>query len=117
MHFKRLVVAAIVIPLLYLYIMRLPAGYFFCLMAVVSFIAQWEFYSMYRVSGLLKYAGLLSGIAILVLVVLREGPSHDRFIRLGHDGNDYQTSGYKDPFICIAQSCGAFNRHPVCARV
>jgi phosphatidate cytidylyltransferase len=65
MHFKRLAVAAIVIPLLYLYIMRLPAGYFFCLMAVVSFMAQWEFYSMYRVSGLLKYAGLLSGFAIL----------------------------------------------------
>ena len=65
MHSKRLAVAAVVLPLLYLYVMRLPAVYFFCLLAAVTLAAQWEFYSMYRVSGLLKYTGLASGIAVL----------------------------------------------------
>jgi phosphatidate cytidylyltransferase len=65
MHSKRLAVAAVVLPLLYLYVMRLPAVYFFYLLAAVTLAAQWEFYSMYRVSGLLKYTGLASGIAVL----------------------------------------------------
>jgi len=65
MHSKRLAVAAVLLPLLYLYIMRLPMVYFFYLLAAVTLLAQWEFYSMYRVSGLLKYAGLASGVAIL----------------------------------------------------
>jgi len=65
MHSKRLVVAAIVLPLMYLYVMHLPAVYFFYLLAAVTLAAQWEFYSMYRVSGLLKYTGLASGIAVL----------------------------------------------------
>ena len=65
MHSKRLAVAAVILPLLYLYVMRLPAVYFFYFLAAVTLAAQWEFYSMYRVSGLLKYAGLASGIAVL----------------------------------------------------
>ena len=65
MHSKRLAVAAVSLPLLYLYIMRLPTVYFFYLLAAISLAAQWEFYSMYRVSGLLKYTGLVSGIAVL----------------------------------------------------
>jgi phosphatidate cytidylyltransferase len=65
MHSKRLAVAAVLLPLLYLYVMRLPAVYFFYLLAAVTLAAQWEFYAMYQVSGLLKYTGLASGIAVL----------------------------------------------------
>jgi phosphatidate cytidylyltransferase len=65
MHRKRLIVAAILLPLLYLYIMRLSAGYFFVLMAAVSLTALSEFYTMYRVTGMLKYLGLLAGLAVL----------------------------------------------------
>jgi len=65
MHRKRLIVAVILLPLLYIYIMRLSAGYFFCLMAAVSLTALSEFYAMYRVTGILKYLGLVAGLAVL----------------------------------------------------
>jgi phosphatidate cytidylyltransferase len=65
MHRKRLVVATILLPLLYLYIMYLPAEYFFVLMAAVSLTAMSEFYAMYHVTGTLKYLGLLAGLALL----------------------------------------------------
>lgn len=58
MHLKRLIVAVVLLPLMYLYIMYLSAGYFLFLVSVVSTIALLEFYSMYRISGLLRYAGV-----------------------------------------------------------
>lgn len=65
MHLKRLVIALIVLPVLYFYLMKLPAAYFFMLLLIVSAAAQSEFYSMYRIRGVLKTLGLLSGIALL----------------------------------------------------
>lgn len=65
MHLKRLIVAAILLPLIYLYIMYLPSGYFFALLVLVSVLALSEFCSMYRVSGVLRYLCLLSGVLIL----------------------------------------------------
>ncbi len=58
---KREVVALVLLPLIYLYIVKLPPVFFFVLVLLVSSVAQWEFYSMYRVKGLFKAVGLLSG--------------------------------------------------------
>jgi phosphatidate cytidylyltransferase len=65
MHFKRLIVAAVLLPVIYLFIMYLPSGYFLFLLSAVSFLAMSEFYSMYHVSGILRYACLFFGISIL----------------------------------------------------
>jgi len=65
MHFKRLVVAAVLLPALYLYIMYLPSTYFLFLLIALTIVAMWEFYSMYCIEGLLKYAGLFFGISII----------------------------------------------------
>jgi phosphatidate cytidylyltransferase len=65
MHLTRLAVAAVVLPLLYLSVVKLPPAFFFALVAVVSVLAQAEFYSMYRVRGLMKISGLVAGFAIL----------------------------------------------------
>ncbi len=70
MHLKRLAVAAVLLPLFFLYIMKLPEVYFFSLLLAASIIAQWEFYSMYRLSGLMTGAGILFGISVLSYVYL-----------------------------------------------
>ena len=80
MHRKRLVVAAVLLPLLYLYIMYLPAGYFFVLMASVCLTALSEFYAMYRVTGISKYLGLLAGFAILGVSFFSQGHLMDTVI-------------------------------------
>ncbi|MDI6890013.1 MAG: phosphatidate cytidylyltransferase [Thermodesulfovibrionales bacterium] len=65
MHLKRIAVAAVLLPALYLYIMYLPAIYFLFFLIFMSVIAMSEFYSMYRLEGMLRYAGLFSGVSIL----------------------------------------------------
>lgn len=65
MHLKRLLVAAMVIPLLYLYIMYLPPQYYLFLLLFVSSAALAEFYLLSGVGGTLRYAGLLCGVALL----------------------------------------------------
>jgi phosphatidate cytidylyltransferase len=65
MHLKRLIVAAVLLPVIYFYIMYLPSWSFLLLIMIVSFIAMTEFYSMYRIGGILRYACLLFGILIL----------------------------------------------------
>src|SRR4030042_1768589 len=65
MHLKRLIVAVVLLPIIYLYIIDFPSRYFFLLLIFLSFIATSEFYSMYRVTGILRYAGLFLGVFIL----------------------------------------------------
>lgn len=65
MHFKRLIVAAALLPALYFYIMYLSSEYFLFLLILMSVIAIREFYSMYHIERLLQYIGLISGILIL----------------------------------------------------
>jgi phosphatidate cytidylyltransferase len=67
MHIKRLIVAIILLPLLYILVMYLPAGYFFSLMVVLSSFALLEFYAMFRLEGLMKYTGLFWGAAFLAV--------------------------------------------------
>lgn len=66
MHFRRLVVAIILLPLLYLYITRLSQIFFFLLVLSVSVAAQWEFYSIYRIKGIMKWLGISAGMFILI---------------------------------------------------
>ena len=67
MHAKRLGVALVAIPALYLYVMYLPPQYFLFLLAFVATVALAEFYEMAGVSGLLKYAGLFWGAVLLTV--------------------------------------------------
>ncbi|HET6515767.1 MAG TPA: phosphatidate cytidylyltransferase [Thermodesulfovibrionales bacterium] len=68
MHATRLVVAVIVLPLFYLYVMKLHQIYFFVLILIVAAVAQAEFYAMYRVRGLLKASGLVGGLVLLAIM-------------------------------------------------
>lgn len=68
MHLKRLVVAAIFLPFFYLYIMSFSEVYFLALLVVAAFVAQSEFYSMYKVDGALRYLGLSLGIFMLLVL-------------------------------------------------
>lgn len=67
MHFKRLLIAFILLPVLYYYVMYLPAKYFLFLMTFFSTIALAEFYSMFKLKGLFMYSGLFWG-AVLPIV-------------------------------------------------
>lgn len=66
MHLKRLIVAFIALPLAYFYITKLPAVYFLFLLIAAAAVAQYEFYSMYKVNALLKYTGLAFGAVTLL---------------------------------------------------
>lgn len=66
MHAKRLVAALVLLPLFYLSVMRLPDVFFFVLLLTTSIVAQWEFYTMYRIDGLMKNSGMFFGILILL---------------------------------------------------
>jgi len=65
MHLKRVVIALIALPLLYLYISKLSLFYFLILLVLISSIAQAEFYSMYKSDRLISLAGILGGIFTL----------------------------------------------------
>lgn len=66
MHLKRLIVAIVLLPLIYLYINYLPEIYFLFLIILISLIATTEFYSMYKVYGLLRFVGLLFSVLFLL---------------------------------------------------
>ncbi|MFZ5906129.1 MAG: phosphatidate cytidylyltransferase [Nitrospirota bacterium] len=67
MHGKRLLVAAILLPLLYWYIMYLSREYFLFLLGSLSFVAMLEFYAMYRVYGLFRLLCLALGTSLIVI--------------------------------------------------
>ncbi len=66
----RLITAAIVLPSMYFYIMRLPAGYLALLVGVVAAWAQLEFYKMYRVRPALGRIGVAVGALAIAAVQL-----------------------------------------------
>lgn len=65
MHLKRLVIAVILLPLFYFYVTKLSAGYFLILLIFATAVAQYEFYSMYKIKGFLKYLGIVLGVLII----------------------------------------------------
>jgi phosphatidate cytidylyltransferase len=66
MHLKRLIIAAILLPLIYFYITKLASGYFLFLLVIVAAAAQYEFYSMYNVKVPFKYMGIAFGALTLL---------------------------------------------------
>ncbi len=74
MHLKRIATAALLLPLFYFYIMKLPEAFFLALLLTLSVVAQWEFYSMYHVSGLMKNSGMFSGVLALLSAYLLQRP-------------------------------------------
>ncbi|MCX7913729.1 MAG: phosphatidate cytidylyltransferase [Thermodesulfovibrionales bacterium] len=66
MHLQRIITALIAIPILYIYVTKLPAQYFLILLSVVSVLAQIEFYRMYRTKPIFSILGLICGLAILL---------------------------------------------------
>lgn len=71
MHFKRLIVAVLFLPIFYFYVMYLPSEYFLFLLILFSTIALAEFYAMFKVRGLMKYTGLLLGILVPAVFFLK----------------------------------------------
>lgn len=64
-NLKRLIVAAIALPLFYLYISKLPPVFFLVLLTLVSVLAQIEFHAMYKTKRPISFAGIISGILLL----------------------------------------------------
>src|ERR1700690_2564971 len=64
MLLKRMIVALIAIPLLYLYITKLPPVFFLILLAAVSALAQHEFYTMYNTTKTMSLFGTIAGIIL-----------------------------------------------------
>ncbi len=64
---KRLITAVIFIPLFYLYVMKLPEGYFFGLLSVVALLGLYEFYSMFRLNIGLTVLSISGGLLFLYL--------------------------------------------------
>ncbi len=67
---KREIVAAVLLPLLFLYIMKLPPVFFLALLALACLMAQSEFYSMYSVKGVSRVFGLGYGLFYLLMYYL-----------------------------------------------
>lgn len=65
MHLNRIITAIIAIPLLYLYVTKLPPPFFLLILIVVGAIAQIEFYKMYRTRRVFSFLGVICGILIL----------------------------------------------------
>jgi phosphatidate cytidylyltransferase len=68
---KRLVAAAVFLPLFILYVMKLPPFYFLLLAVLAAAIAQSELYAMYKLRGILKHAGVALGTLMIAVVFLK----------------------------------------------
>lgn len=73
MHLKRLVIALILVPLLFLYVMYLPPEYFLFLLTFFSTLGMAEFYAMSRINAALKYAAIACGAAIMFVFFMAKG--------------------------------------------
>jgi len=66
MNWKRLITAAVLLPILILYVMKLPPVYYAGLISFTCALALIEFLTMYGVREPLKSVGILTGAAIPV---------------------------------------------------
>jgi len=79
MHRTRLISAAILIPLLIAYIMYLPPVFFLVLMMAVTFIGQFEFYTLFGVGRKYRVIGLVAGLGVLYYIY-RDGAPPDDYV-------------------------------------
>ena len=80
MHLKRITVAAVLLPLFYLYIMFLPTVFFILLIVAVTILAMSEFYAMYQIPGILRYACILVGVFVVIAAYAASGSLLDILI-------------------------------------
>lgn len=68
-NFKRVAVAGILIPVLFVYVYSLPASpYFLGLLLVISMLCMMEFFSMYNVPARMRLPAVLTGGAVFYVV-------------------------------------------------
>jgi phosphatidate cytidylyltransferase len=79
MHRKRIITAAIVLPVAYAYVMFLPPVFFTALLCAGAALGVHEFYGMYGVKGPLKPAGTALG-AIIPAGAHLAGNVHDYLV-------------------------------------
>lgn len=65
---KRLITAVILIPILFLYVTKLPEGYFFGLLSVVALVGLYEFYSMFRLKRDITILSVFAGLFVLYIL-------------------------------------------------
>jgi len=82
MHLKRVFVALVVLPLLCLYISKLSAFFFLCLLVLISVIAQAEFYSMFKTDTILSMTGIISGVLTLGVPFISTGLPGSEYTRM-----------------------------------
>ncbi len=80
MQFKRLLIAFIIIPLVFLYIFKLPPAYFLFFVIAISCLAQYEFYSMFKVKNALKYPGIFLGVLTIAASYFSRGFLAELFV-------------------------------------
>jgi phosphatidate cytidylyltransferase len=73
MHRKRVIVALLLMPLLYGYVMYLPPVFFLCLLVLASGAALVEFYTLTKVEGVMRYASVMMGSALLIVRFYAKG--------------------------------------------
>ena len=73
MQIKRLLTAAVLVPVFYLYIAKLPGIWFDGLAAAMGMLALWEFLHFYGVRGVMKLVGMGLGLFFLAAAAL-SGP-------------------------------------------
>lgn len=77
LHSKRLIVAIIALPLLYLYVTALQPVFFLCLLMLVAVLAQAEFNNMYRLNPTLSILSIIIGLLLIGLpFYFRDSQSH-----------------------------------------
>jgi phosphatidate cytidylyltransferase len=74
MLLKRVIVALIAIPLIYLCLAELPPIYFLALVIVISALAQYELCAMYKTSGTITALAIAGGTALLASSLLPSAP-------------------------------------------
>lgn len=80
MHGKRLMMALILIPALFLYIIYLPKVFFLVLIMAVSAVAQYEFYAMFRVPKKFSSVGIAAGMLLFYMTFRGGGITDDFFV-------------------------------------
>ncbi len=70
---KRIITAAILLPIFYLYIKLLPPAYFLILLCIASVLAQVELYSMYKTKRSLSLLGSFCGALLILSPMLVKG--------------------------------------------
>ncbi|MCS7215696.1 MAG: phosphatidate cytidylyltransferase [Thermodesulfovibrio sp.] len=66
-HKKRVLIAAIALPILVLFIVKLPPYFFLGLLAVVNIVGMWEFMKMYKTPSRWNILGVIFSLIIFLL--------------------------------------------------